>query len=411
MKIRPGDYGFTLILLFGTNLLGELDYQIIPPLLPLLAATFQVEPAHAGRIVPVYAASAGLFSLVFGHLSDRHGRKPYIKYGLLWFCLSALLTSLAPTLKLLYLARFLTGMATGALTTCATSYAADFFQYQQRGRAMGILSAAYFAAAIIGIPTIAVTAGRVGWRPIFLVIAGISLSLSPLMWQFLEPSPSCLPSKSLSSGRLRLGQIAKTLAAALKRTTTCVLLLASMLSSGAVVGFITYLGSHLNIQLHVPIHEVGLVFLWAGLASLMGAPLAGVLSDRLGKKVLLVVSGVILAFCLLIIPTLSQGMWLLACLGLAGLSMAFRMAPLLSIITELVPPEERGTVLALRGTLAQVGIAVSTLLASYCYLYGGYRVVGLFTAAQVAVSTLLIWCYIHEPYPKKTAQLGSSGIE
>src|SRR5215467_480046 len=152
MKIRSGDHGFTLILLFSISLLGELDYQIIPPLLPLLAATFQVEPGHVGRMVPVYAVSAGFFSLLFGHLSDRHGRKPFMKYGLVGFSLGALLTSIAQTVELLYLARFVTGMATGALTTCATSYAADFFHYQRRGRAMGILSAAYFAAAIIGIP-------------------------------------------------------------------------------------------------------------------------------------------------------------------------------------------------------------------------------------------------------------------
>ena len=52
---------------------------------------------------------------------------------------------------------------------------------------------------------------------------------------------------------------------------------------------------------------------------------------------------------------------------LAGLSIAFRMAPLLAITTELVNPSERGTFLALRNALSQLGIAASTLSASYLF--------------------------------------------
>lgn len=403
MKTRAGDQSLTLITLFTISLLGELDYQIIPPLLPLVAATFQIEPAYAGRVVPLYAISAGLFSLLFGYLSDQHGRKPFIKYGLIGFSTAALLTSFASTVELLYLSRFLTGMATGAFTTCATSYAADFFHYQHRGRAMGILSAAYFAAAIIGIPAVTATAVKTGWRPIFWVISGIGLSVSLLAWQFLQSRPHTASQMPASSNCPRLGQLTKILVGAMKRSETRAILLASLLSSGAIVGFITYLGSHLNRQLGVPINHVGLIFLWTGLTSLIGAPLAGALADRLGKKVLLVISGLALTFCLLAIPRLPLGIWLFACLGLAGFAIAFRMAPLLSIITELVAPQERGTLLALRNALSQVGIAISTFASSYFYLYSGYRAVGLFSAALVIVSTSLVLFLISEPISDRRA--------
>ena len=57
-------------LLFSIGLLGEVDYQMIPPLLPLLAKDFGVLPAAAGRAVPVYSLASAVFSLVFGYLSD-----------------------------------------------------------------------------------------------------------------------------------------------------------------------------------------------------------------------------------------------------------------------------------------------------------------------------------------------------
>jgi len=264
---------------------------------------------------------------------------------------------------------------------------------------MGILSAAYFAAAIIGIPAVTATVGKTGWRPIFWAISGMALGISLLACPFLQSYPHSVSQAPVSSDGLRLEQLTKMLVSTMKRSEIFAILLASLLSSGAIVGFITYLGSHLNSQLHVPIQKVGFLFLWAGLTSLIGAPLAGALSDRLGKKVLLVISGLALAFCLVVIPRLSLGVWLIACLGLAGFAIAFRMAPLLSIITELVTPQERGTLLALRNALSQVGIAASTFASSYFYVYAGYRAVGLFSAALVIVSTLLVLFLINEPIP------------
>jgi predicted MFS family arabinose efflux permease len=401
MKTRASDQSFVLIILFTVSLVGELDYQIIPPLLPLLAPTFQIEAGYAGRVVPLYAISAGLFSLLFGYLSDQHGRKPFIQYGLLGFSAAALLTSFASTIELLYLSRFLTGMATGAFTTSATSYAADFFRYEHRGRAMGILSAAYFASAIIGIPVVTAVAAKTGWRPIFWAISGIAIFVSLLVWQFLQLRPHSASQPPGSPDRLGIGQLTRILVRSMKRPETSAILLASLLSSGAIVGFTTYFFSHLNRDLFVPINQAGRIFLWAGLPSLMGAPLAGVLADRLGKKVLLVVSGLALTFCLLVIPRLPLGTWLFACLGLAGFAIAFRMAPLLSLLTELVTPHERGTLLALRNALSQVGIAASTFVSSYLYVYAGYRAVGFFSAALVIVSTLLVLFLISEPIPAR----------
>src|SRR2546425_5566585 len=406
MKTCSGDPGLTLVLLFLVSLLGEVDYQIIPPLLPLVAATFHVQPAYVGRAVPVYSISAGVFSLLFGCLSDQFGRKPFIKYGLVGFSVASLLTCLAGSMELLFVARFLTGMTTGALATCATSYAADAFHYEKRGQAMGILSGAYFTAAILGVPVASTIAARSGWRPIFLVVSGLAVFAALLVSKFLETnahgSRSPLPQE-----RLNLARIKKMTVASLKNRETAAILWASLLSSGAIVAFITYLGSHLNGHLHVPIQRVGLVFLWAGVASLIGAPLSGVLSDQWGKKTVLIVSGIVLAACLFVLPRLSWDLWLLGVLGLAGLAIAFWMAPFLAIITELVSPQQRGTLLAVRNTLSQLGIAASTWVSSYCYLYWGYPAVGLFSASLIAASTLVVLFLVVEPNRQRKTE-GSS---
>ena len=143
--------------------------------------------------------------------------------------------------------------------------------------------------------------------------------------------------------------------------------------------------------------QVGLIFLLCGLASLVGAPLSGILSDKWAKKPVLVLSGIALSSCLLIIPRLDWNVWLFIMLGLAGVSIAFRMAPLLAITTELVHPGERGTLIALRNTLSQLGIAACALVASYCYLAAGYKLVGIFASSLVVISTFLILWFVSEP--------------
>ena len=88
-------------------------------------------------------------------------------------------------------------------------------------------------------------------------------------------------------------------------------------------------------------------------------------------------------------------------LALTGLSIAFRMAPLLAITTELVNASERGTFLALRNAVSQLGIAASTLSASYLFASSGYAWVGVFSACLLTISSLVILIFVKEPQRKE----------
>ena len=101
------------------------------------------------------------------------------------------------------------------------------------------------------------------------------------------------------------------------------------------------------------------------------------------------------------VPKLAWGPGLFVVLALAGLSIAFRMAPLLAITTELVNASERGTFLALRNALSQLGIAASTLSASYLFASSGYAWVGVLLACLLSISSLVILFFVKEPQRKK----------
>lgn len=397
VRTVSGRPAFILLLLFCIGLIGEVDYQMIPPLLPLIATEFSATTSAAARSVPAYSIASAAFSLLFGYLSDHFGRKRFIQMGLVCLSATCACSFASPSLGVFVLARFLSGMATGAIGTAATSYAADYFSYDRRGRAMGILSTAYFAAAILGIPSATAIAARWGWRPLFLISATTALLCSLLAWKYIQAEAHSQILEIGSRRRLSLSRSREVLSLCLRRRDTLSVLLASPLSSGAIVAFITFLSTHLIVQQRVTVQQVGLVFLLSGVASLAGAPLSGVVADRWAKKPPLVLSGLVLSVCVVSVPWMAWGPGLFAVLALTGLSIAFRMAPLLAITTELVSPAERGTFLALRNALSQLGIAASTLSASYIFSAGGYAWVGAFSAVLATISSLVILLFVREP--------------
>src|SRR5262249_5345326 len=128
------------LILFGVLFLGVSDTQLVGPLLPAIAEDLNTTAGHAGIIVTTYSLAAAAFALVVGPLSDRVGRKRVLVSGLALFTAASFLTYHVSSFNALVIVRTLTGFAAGTLSTCALSFAGDYYPYEQRGRAMGVLS-------------------------------------------------------------------------------------------------------------------------------------------------------------------------------------------------------------------------------------------------------------------------------
>ena len=148
------------LILFGVLFLGVSDTQLVPPLLSPIAAEFEVSPGRAGIIVTTYSLAAAAFALFAGPMSDRIGRKKVLAFGLTLFATASFSTQHVTTLGGLIAVRSLAGLAAGTLSTCALSFAGDYYAYGERGRAMGVLSMAYFLAFVVSAPVGALMAPR-----------------------------------------------------------------------------------------------------------------------------------------------------------------------------------------------------------------------------------------------------------
>ncbi len=377
--------------LFLLLFLGLADNQMIAALLPSLVKSFGVSVSTAGLLVVVYSLAAAVASFFSGMLSDHFGRRRFLLAGGAFFAVASWAASQSRTLNELMLARALTGLAAGTLSTCSITFAADWFAYNVRGRAIGLISSAYFAAPILGVPIAAQIADHFGWRRAFLFFGGLAVVTTLVTLRLprerLNPRPSTE----------KLRRAARAFRSFLTRRDTAAALVIAFLVSGGLVGFLTYIGQWLNTRFGLPTRTIGWVFMLGGIVAVGSAPLGGILSDRWGKRVVSIASNILLAVAVAFVPFLPWGLGLLGVFALASLGAAFRQGPLTALMTEMVPAAQRGSFIALRNISSQMGIGATAYVGGLLFQRSGYAAVTSLCAVMTGVVVVLLATHIVEP--------------
>ena len=303
------------------------------------------------------------------------------------------ISSQTRTFEEILLARALTGLAAGTISTCSIAFAGDCFDYRVRGKAIGLVSAAYFAAPIIGVPLAGQIADHFGWRRVFLFFAGLGLIVAVISLLLPKEKPVAQPPVDKLKATLHVFR------ALLRRRDIVAALGVAFFVSAGLVGFITYIGQWLNDYFKIPTSGITLVFMVGGISSLVGAPLGGILADRWGKRSVSIASNALLALAVGLVPLLRWGFWLFLVFGATGLGAAFRQGPLTALMTEMVPTAQRGFFIALRNIASQLGIGTIALVGGILYQHRGYLAVTSLCAVMTLLVAVLLTTHIVEPHP------------
>lgn len=185
-----------LLFILVTVLLDSVSFGIIMPVMPTLIVELvggEVSGAsiYGGWLMFVFATMQFLFAPTLGNMSDRFGRRPVILFALATLGLDYFVMALAPTIAWLFAGRAIAGIA-GASFTPAYAYVADVTAVGERGKAFGLIGAAFGAGFIVG-PAIGGLLGQFGPRAPFYAAAAISLVNLAYGWFVL---PESLPARS-----------------------------------------------------------------------------------------------------------------------------------------------------------------------------------------------------------------------
>jgi multidrug resistance protein len=163
-----------LTILFITLFLVMLGVGIIIPNIAYRATELDASPIEISFLFALYSLMQFLFAPLWGHLSDRVGRKPIMLIGLFGGGVGLIAFGLADHLWMLYAARAFSGLMSSAALPTAMAYVADVTDETHRGRGMGAMGAAMGLGFIFG-PGIGGALAHFGHATPFLVAGVVNL--------------------------------------------------------------------------------------------------------------------------------------------------------------------------------------------------------------------------------------------
>ena len=367
--------------------------MIISPILPQIGEQLGIADTLLGTLVTAYSLMVGLFAVISGPISDRIGRRRILLMGTGMMVVSLVCHYLVVDYFSFLAVRVFSGMAGGILSGAAVSYIGDCFPYNKRGWAVGWVMSGSAFGQIFGIPLGVVLAGHFGFRAPFYLFA-ITMALTYILIWLRLPQPPI----RRREGRLTLRGAVKDYWAMLMRREIAAAAVAYFLIFLGWSIYVVYLPTWLERSLDFSPTQVASLFLVGGIANVISGPQAGKLSDRIGRKLIVLLSCVGLFIVMLGTTLVIRSSWIAYPVFFATMVLiAMRVSPFSALLTALVPDHNRGSLMSLTVALGQVGFGLGGALAGPFYSRMGYGSNTVMGAVSVLGMGLMVWFLVPEP--------------
>ena len=394
-RLEPYVIVFTLWLLVFSS---ASQTMILSPILPRIGDELQIADALLGTLVSVYSIMVGIFAILAGPVSDKIGRRQILLLGCTSMAVALFLHGFVTGYYSFITVRIFAGCAGGMLSGAAVSYIGDYFPYERRGWATGWVMSGSAFGQIFGIPLGIFMAARWGFRSPFSLFA-VTMALTVFLLFFRVPQPNVRRSEH----RLSVGKAASDYMTMLRRPEIAWAACAFFMMFLGVSIFVIYLPTWLERSVGLTGDQIALMFVVGGVANVLTGPNAGKLSDRIGRKGMILMSCVGLSILMVLTTRFVTGpMPAYVFFFVTMVLVAMRISPFSALLTALVSDERRGSLMSLTVALGQVGFALGGAIAGPLDADIGYRSNTVLGAASVLIMGLIVWFFVPEP-PRKRA--------
>ena len=310
--------------------------SLLNPLLPLIRDTFALSYAQSGFAVSAYSLSLGLSNGPIGLLADRVGPRKVMVVGLLLTgAVSVALAQAGDYAQLLVLLLAL-GIISGTYHAPAAALISRLFSSRVRGAAMGFHITgghlAFFAAPLLA-AYLATATGT--WRTPYLWFAIVPFVLGIALWLITPPDRPLRAGGDLLTPFREIRTVMRTIGPLVSLSIAFQVGIASMLAFLAL-----YLVDARGFSPAVAATAFG----FTQLVGVVGAPVGGWLSDRLGRRTPILISlGVIGPSVYLL--TIFPNDLLVIPLAIFGLAFSMRGTATEVLVMDTAPAARRGAVL------------------------------------------------------------------
>lgn len=362
----------------GAFMFGHFTHHVtnslLAPLLPLIRDSFTLSYAQSGFLVSAFSVSGGLSQAPIGALADRIGSRTVVTVGLMGSALLCFVIGLVDAYWQLLVALVGLGIIAGTYHAPAATLLSQLFPRERLGGVLGVHTVggnlSFFATPLVAGGLAAAT---LTWRTPYLFFA-IAPLLAGLFLMFTLPRVPRREGRALGTAATfrELVDVFRVIGPLLG------LAILFQMTYAAIFSFLAlFLVDARGFEPATAAFFVSAPFI----GSLLGSPLGGALSDRLGRKPVIIASLVCMGPAILLFTTVGPEL-IIPALALMGLVASARQPVVEGLILERAPAERRATTLGAYyfvaqefGGLAAPGLGVLAGAVGIGQAFGGVALV------------------------------------
>jgi MFS family permease len=351
--------------------LARLSYQMArSPVLPRFAESLGAAPELIGMIVATSTVTGVLFKLPAGALSDILGRRRVMLLGAIFFAVPPFIYPVIKDAGMLLALRFVHGFATAIFAPVASAYVAGLGE-AGRGARLGWFSSATDLGATAG-PLLGglILYATSSFAASYLLVGLLGVLALGAALLVPETETKIIPAES--SLAARAAEFRDGLRGVI---ATPAVLAAAAAEATMYLGFGAFLGFLPLYARKVGLNDAAIAVVLAVQLTIvvLAKPLTGNLSDRLGRKLMIVLGLLASAAALPLIFRMTSFAGLVVVVPLLGLGVAAVTPATNALIADLVAACRLGTGMGVFGTIWDIGDAAGPILAGILIGQIGYE--------------------------------------
>ena len=314
--------------------------------LETIKAEMGLSYTQSGALMSAYFVGYMLGQIPWGMLADSRGSRPTITLSVIGVSASTMLFGLSRTVAFAMASRFLSGLLGAGIFVPSVRLVSAWFNSEERGTALGVLNiggSVGLVAASWAVPLISLDAG---WRLTIRSAGAIGVAAGAAVWLLLrdrdDPNNRGLNLSSLPFRDRDFWLLAFT----------------QFIRLGSYYTLIAWLPLVLKEEYGLSIVATSGALSLFNLAGMLANPLGGVVSDRVGKRSVLMASFALLGLDVLFFAGRLTGLWVYLAVLVLGWFINFVRSPSFTIISDVFGTEAAGSISGVHNTFASLGALV-----------------------------------------------------
>ena len=199
--LRPGTFALTA-LLAALSAVGPLTTDMYLPSLPDIVRLLGATTAEGQLTISAYLVGFAVGQIVYGPLSDRHGRKPVLIGAIALYCFASLVCALSISIEMLIAARALQALGGCGGIVLARAVVRDLYSGSRAGRELSLIGSVMALAPVLAPIGGGMLQTAFGWQSVFLTLVLAGLSGVAVIWLLLPETLALRAAEPVSFGSM-----------------------------------------------------------------------------------------------------------------------------------------------------------------------------------------------------------------